>query len=188
MWSHCSSSGDPLVDSGISSGIVIHSALKHDGAARELLVMMKYRSRKTLSGVIADLFTEFADELPGPGDIVVPLPLGKQRERERGFNQSYLIAKYFCRNTGASLMKLLIREDRHPQVGLNSRERRDNIEGAYSVIDSGIFPGLKTAIWLLDDVATTGSSMHAAALALKDSGFSRITGITFTYRSIDSEI
>lgn len=123
-------------------------------------------------------------ELPGRGDLIVPLPLGRRRARERGYNQSALMASALARLTGARTACLLEREDRPPQVGLTGAERRKNMEGAFRVRR---LPPCAGRIWLLDDVVTTGSSMDNAAKALAEASAAPHAGITLTYRSAVSD-
>lgn len=123
-------------------------------------------------------------ELPGKGDLIVPLPLGRRRARERGFNQSALIASALARITGARTADMLEREDRPPQVGLTGLERRKNMEGAFRVRRR---PPGAGRIWLLDDVVTTGSTMDNAAKALEEASAAPCAGITLTYRSAASD-
>jgi ComF family protein len=106
----------------------------------------------------------------------VPVPLHLSRERERGYNQSALLAKELSRLTGIPLATDLLRRtiDTAPQVTMDDYEqRRSNIAGAFECI--GDPSGLN--VLLVDDVITTGSTMSACAAPLKSQGAARVWGL-----------
>lgn len=102
-------------------------------------------------------------------ELVIPVPLGKKRLKERGYNQVALVAQPLAYAVGweyapAALWKA--RETR-TQVGLNISQRKDNVDKAYQA-DSKIVS--QKSILLMDDVATTGSTINSCTNALKESG------------------
>jgi ComF family protein len=110
-------------------------------------------------------------------DLVVPVPLSRKRYKERGYNQIALVAQPFSHQMGLAYSpKVLVRE-KHTisQVGLSALERKKNVEGAFWA-DSNLITG--KSILLMDDVATTGSTLAAAASALVASGASRVYALT----------
>lgn len=181
---HWSGSGISVLDGVPGSGIPVHSPFLHSGAPRDILIGLKFEGRRPLAREAAQLMAGSPGELPGRGDLIVPLPLGRRRARERGFNQSALIASALAGLTGARTANVLEREDRPPQVGLTGAERRRNMEGAFQVRR---MPPDAGRIWLLDDVVTTGSSMDNAARALEEASVKPYAGITLTYRSAVSD-
>ena len=113
-------------------------------------------------------------------DALVPMPLSGRRNRSRGFNQALLLARSLSKLSGLPLFRPLSRRHRPSQVGLDSRQRRRNVEGAY--LCRGSVEGMGS-ICLIDDVMTTGSSLADAARALSEAGATSILGATLTYRS-----
>jgi ComF family protein len=102
-------------------------------------------------------------------DALVPVALHRRRRRERGYNQATLLARELGRSLACPVMEDILRRDRPtlPQVGLNSRERRENVAGAFSC-DKGAAQTL--SIMLVDDVCTSGSTLEACASALRARG------------------
>ena len=105
--------------------------------------------------------------IPGM-DAVVPVPLHQRGLRERGFNQSLLLAKVIAEETRVPLIidGLLKERDTLPQIGLTAKERAANLSGAFSAARS--FSGMH--ILLVDDVMTTGATTQACAKQLRRAG------------------
>lgn len=124
-----------------------------------------------LAGLLAGLFTEF----PILRDFVVcPVPLHKKRLRWRGFNQAELMAECIKVKTGLPVKQLLERTQfSKPQMELEKVARGKNVANAFRTLDVEIPP----YVLLLDDVATTLSTLNACAKALKQAGAARVFGI-----------
>jgi ComF family protein len=104
-----------------------------------------------------------------PIDALVPVPLHAARLRQRGFNQSQLLARHAGYSLGIEVKEALIRTRRtDAQVNLGSEERAINVVGAFAVQQALPVAGL--SIVLIDDVITTGSTLSACADALIDAG------------------
>jgi ComF family protein len=144
----------------------------HHRAIRYLIIQLKfhhhYPSARLLGGLLADYVKQTA-ELP---DCIIPVPLHKNRYRERGFNQSIEIARVVAKNLSVPLdLKSCQRQrDTAHQVGLSGEERNDNMKNAFSVA-----PHFRARhVALVDDVMTTGSTVHELAAALKKAGCHRV--------------
>ena len=101
-------------------------------------------------------------------DIIVPVPLFPSRLRERGYNQSELLAELIALryHIDLSLANLVrIRNTEH-QTSLTEKERWTNIKGAFKIIDSSEFSGKN--ILIIDDLLTTGATVSETATTLKD--------------------
>ena len=113
-------------------------------------------------------------------DVVVAVPLHWRRHLQRGFNQSALIAAPLARHLGLPNRALLRRvRATAPQSSLRRSARRVNVAGAFrsrSPRGGGINPR-GARVLLVDDVATTGATLHEASLALKRAGVERITAV-----------
>jgi ComF family protein len=108
----------------------------------------------------------------------VPIPLSSKRYRERGYNHAEVIASYVAKYFKLVMnSKLLIRvKDTKPQYKLSRKERFENIRGAFDTIREKKIP---RSIVLIDDVATTFSTLQEAAMVLKQSGVKKVLGVTF---------
>ena len=130
-----------------------------DGALAEVVHALKYACRPSVAPPLARLMRNAGQEILADVDLVVPVPLHRRRERERGFNQAEALA----RGLGPPVVAALKR-DRHtaPQVGLSGDARRDNLRGAFVLAaDAGRLRGRVVA--LVDDVLTTGATVAACA-------------------------
>ena len=150
------------------------------GRMRDVIHALKYerlhpvgrRLGLLLAEAIASLATEAAAEM-----LVVPVPLHRGRQAERGFNQSRVLAAeaiaalrkrmpdWRLTLAPATLMRLRPTET---QAGLTTRQRRINVRGAFGVSDSSAVAGKH--ILLIDDILTTGATARAASRALLQAG------------------
>jgi ComF family protein len=130
----------------------------------------KYNGIVELSEMLAELMVErLKSKLPAGGIVVVPVPLHKKRQGLRGFNQSELLARYVSKRLNLPGGTALARtRNTDPQVGKSGMYRKTNLKGAFEVLDPELVSN-KTVL-LIDDVATTGSTLNECAKILKSSG------------------
>ena len=130
-----------------------------------------------LRKIIHRTFTEHQKGLIG--DVVIPVPLHRLRERQRGFNQAAIIARLVCREFGLRLdtraLKRIKHTERH-RAGMDANDRAQSVERAFEVGKPGMVAG--ASVLLVDDVYTTGSTICAASQALLDAGAQRVTVLT----------
>jgi ComF family protein len=113
----------------------------------------------------------------GSLDAIVPVPLHRARQRERGFNQSALLARALGDRLALPVVEALARgRPTRSQVGLGRAARKRNVDGAFSAA-AGVRQG--AAVALVDDVATSGATLAAAAATLLVAGASRVVAATF---------
>jgi ComF family protein len=114
-------------------------------------------------------------ELVAAADLLAPVPLHPKRIKNRGFNQSLLLARAF---PGAPVAREALTRRRHtpPQVGLSPKERQDNVKGAFSVTDPARVQG--QSVLLIDDLYTTGSTVKECARVLLKAGARRVEVLT----------
>lgn len=133
---------------------------------------MKYGDRPD----IADDFGRFiASELGASGlfddiDVIVPMPLHRRRERERGYNQSTELARGISRVTGIPVCDDAVARTRYTpsQTTLSSDARASNVDGAFSLVRPERIKGRH--VLLVDDIITTGASMAACAAVMARGG------------------
>lgn len=156
----------------------LRSCVVYTEPARPALISLKYRQNIGLGEALAWDLALHLDGLGWQADIVLPVPLSKQRLSERGYNQVDLIAHPLARLTGWYYQPSALHRTRHTgsQVGLSSGERRKNVQGAFRA-ESRLVAG--KAILLVDDVTTTGATLGSAARALMDAGAGKVYGLTF---------
>ncbi|CAG1066506.1 orotate phosphoribosyltransferase [uncultured bacterium] len=144
------------------------SAFVFEGKVLEAVHKLKYGGDTALAGPLASLLS--AAHLPEGLSMVVPVPLHPARLKERGFNQSLLIARELSRNYGLSLVydRLKRARDTGQQVGLKAAERKKNVSGAFTLDGGSFFKGRK--VLLVDDVTTTGATLNECAKVLKKAG------------------
>jgi len=109
---------------------------------------------------------------------VVPMPLSSERLRERGFNQALVLARDLAKRKALDQALLRIK-DTAPQASLPKAQRLQNVVGTMEVHPRHAKALHQCSVVLLDDVMTTGSSLHAAALALRQVGVQHITAMVF---------
>jgi ComF family protein len=111
-------------------------------------------------------------------DVIVPVPLHPERQRERGYNQADLIARPLARHLGVKLRAdvLLRTRPRPAQLVLSRTERWKAVRGAYATREGARVDKLR--VLLVDDVMTTGATLDACARALRKAGAAEIFGLT----------
>ncbi len=146
-----------------------------DGWIRGEVIQIKYHGEW---GRASNLGVPIAALVHGVDvDALVPVPLHPSRLRQRGFNQSRVIAKQVAEQAGIELNDVLERTRRTPsQVSLGAADRRENVKGAFSLKRGADVVGLRLV--LIDDVITTGSTLGACAEALVLAGAASVAAIT----------
>jgi len=137
---------------------------------------LKYRRDFSMGDSLASQMLSFVRELNWPIDMIIPIPLGKQRRRERGYNQVGMIAKPLAMalNVEYAPNELMRRKETRTQVGLTKAERRENVEDAFQ---AGAGVGGKTVL-VMDDVSTTGSTLSSSAKTLYSCGAKDVYALT----------
>ncbi len=139
---------------------------------------------QALSEVLADHLLELvADETAfGNSVVLVPVPLGSKRLKERGYNQTAEVCRLALTRLGSSVTLMedvLIRtKNTLPQTELSGDERRRNMHGAFSTVEP-LNPALSYI--LVDDVVTTGATLLSAIQALREGGARHISAITLAH-------
>ncbi len=144
---------------------------------RSAIHRLKYYRDMALGDALAVPLIDLARALDWPIDFVLPVPIGKKRMQERGYNQAALIAHPLALALGKSYLPKALQRKRETrsQVGLTAAERRENVQDAFDA-DSQVVQGRVALI--VDDVATTGSTLSSCAEALLQSGAKDVYALT----------
>lgn len=150
--------------------------------APSMVHALKYRSVAELAGPMARLLARLlAREFRGESwDLVVPVPLHRVRERERGYNQSALIARRLAamhgwRFDGETVIRARATQS---QTRLTRVERLKNVRGAFRCVAPERVAGRR--VLLIDDVHTTGSTLNETSAALREAGARWISALAVT--------
>ena len=177
---------DPLNLDGIRAPYLF------EGPVREAVYSLKYRGVRAAAPEMGRLLARYLDTHPfesraafesnlpphtaaTPVDLIVPAPLHAKRLRDRGYNQAELLARSLSKEAGIPLDTSSLVRVKHsgPQVGESRERRRSNVDGSFRC-DTDM---TGKSVIVVDDVATTGSTLSACASALKNSGASDVWGL-----------
>lgn len=178
----CEKCGKPLASS-YSQGFLCDDCLRenhfftearafgsYQGSLKELIHKFKYEKRRNLGVYLGEKMWNALEELSWPTfDYIVPVPLHIRREQERGFNQSYILARVISEKTRVPILNALkrIKPTKH-QTLLDKSLRKDNLKGAFKVVKGPSVQG-KNLI-LIDDVYTTGATVDECSKSLLIAG------------------
>jgi ComF family protein len=160
----------------------------YDGGLRELVHLLKYEQVRPAAVVLGRMLAEAVAGLESCWSqtrpaMVVPVPLHARKLRQRGFNQSELIARAAIQRDAGSfgagsghlelnLRVLERRRETQSQTGLTRHQRRENIRGSFAVARPEEIAGRE--ILLVDDVFTTGTTVSECARVLRRAGASKV--------------
>ncbi|WP_018690271.1 ComF family protein [Ahrensia kielensis] len=158
------------------------SATIHLSIARQLVTRLKYADRTDLAPWMADWMIRAGREFIDEADLVVPVPLHRWRYFSRRYNQSAELARVIAKKTSKTHCPsaLLRKKPTRQQVGLNLRQRQENVRGTFIVPADQHIQIAGRTILLIDDVLTTGATVNAAAKALQKSGAAKVYVLTFS--------
>ncbi len=152
----------------------------YDDALIAAVLLLKYEQVTRLGDWFAARLAEIVARAPDEwsADVVVPVPLHRDRQRERGYNQAELIARPLAKRLGLKLERYLLARTRPrpPQLVLSRSEHWKSVRGAYATRKGLQVDNLR--VLLVDDVLTTGATLDACARALKKAGAAAVLGLT----------
>ena len=158
------------------------AAARYEGPLRDSVHALKFEARRTLAQPLADLIVEQCGAgLAADVDALVPVPLSRARERERGFNQAHLIAEHLAARLGRRVEAGWLTRVRPTasQSDLGAEERRVNVRGAF--VAAARVAGRHVV--LVDDVLTTGATAAECVRALRAAG-ARVVGVLSVARVV----
>ena len=161
---HCLAAPPPLD--------AVHAACLYAAPIDRLLPRFKFHEDLAAGRLLAQVMVEACAPLPRP-EVLVPVPLHRARLRRRGYDQALELARPLGRALGVPLRHDLLRRVRAtaPQSERDAAARQRNVRGAFAVAMAGAVP---RHVALVDDVMTTGATLHAAAKALRRAGVERV--------------
>ncbi|UPA28495.1 MAG: ComF family protein [Verrucomicrobiota bacterium] len=159
----------------------LRSAFPITRYSRQLIHNLKYKNQTHLASDLARLMLcnpLMKDFLQG--SILVPVPLHWRRHFWREYNQSELLARALAAIESSISIKLLLKKTRHthPQVGLHSQARQQNVKGSFR-LNTKIHVDRQVKVIVLDDVLTTGATINECCQTLKQNGFQHVYAATF---------
>lgn len=163
-----------------------------DLRVKKCIWLLKYKGKTKIALELAmamrDQFLEELSELEQlenfTNPLVIPIPLSRERLRERGFNQSHLLAKYLMQSIDERLELandvLIKAKDTEHQARITDRNKRlKNVIGSYTINNK--MKIYKRNIILIDDVTTTGATLKEARKVLKENGARRVVAFTVAH-------
>jgi ComF family protein len=187
LGGHCSVCALPLPASGLTCGQCLRRApafqrvetpLRYGFPIDALVTRFKHQTNAPLGRLLGQflerhLLHAYEEGLPRP-DRLIPVPLSRRRERQRGFNQAQLLADWLATPLGLPVDNRLVRrtQDTLAQQGLDAVTRKKNLRNAFALADGAEVEGLHLA--LVDDVLTTGATAERIARLLRRAGAQRV--------------
>ena len=158
----------------------LYMPFPYEGTASRMVPAFKFRGKKELARLAGMITGALMAEDGIVADIVIPVPLAKERLKERGYNQAAEIACPL-----ASMLDIVYADDALVRSRDTTRQsdlksgtdRYDNVHRAFSVSDNWDIEGLR--VILVDDVCTTGFTLHEAAIALYEAGADKVLCVAF---------
>jgi ComF family protein len=147
----------------------------YDGFGEQLVKSLKFERAASAAQTIAQSLAEPA--MVPNGAVLVPIPTATSRVRERGYDQSVIIAKQLAKITDARCVTMLERYGQQRQTGSTRSQRLAQLENAFRVKPKKAAD--TTEVILVDDVLTTGATLETAAKVLRQSGIKHISALIF---------
>jgi len=165
------------------------SIVIYKGEIRRAIQMLKYKGKTSMARPFGEMMAKSITGKNKQGspetdthgydyNVIVPVPLHKTRLKERGFNQSLLLARVIGRTLGVPIDYLHLKRIREtvPQINLTGKKRFHNVKNAFQVQGSNFFKDKR--VLLIDDVYTTGATITECGKVIKKSGSQRIDVLT----------
>jgi ComF family protein len=158
-------------------GIPIAVTGVYAGKLEDAIQALKYDHVTTLAAPLGERLYEALTVLQWSPDVVIPIPLHRTRYQERGYNQSYLLAAEVAHAKRIPCLPDAVQRirDTRTQVGLTRDERRLNVMNAFTGSKDQCSGKI---VLIIDDVLTTGATLHACATAVLKAGGEQVYGLT----------
>ena len=184
LCADCADQAGQMLEPGLLPGgdMPLVPVFTYHSVARKILMNMKFHGAKNMAHSIgyamADALaaSQLADK---PGWLFCAVPMTPAKVKERGYNQSELLAKAAARWLGMEAAPGLLVKTRETQAqhGLSREQRLTNLFGAFAATEPGRVAGRD--IVLCDDICTTGGALHEAVRVLREAGAGEIICLTY---------
>lgn len=154
---------------------------QYEGKIRNLILEYKFKDKSYLYKIFSEIIIK-NEKICGilkKYDIIMPVPIHAKRKKQRGYNQSELIAKQIAKTQqNLQYENKVLQKIKYtvPQSSLKKEQRKQNVQNVYKLINQEKIKNKK--IILLDDIYTTGSTANACAKLLKENGAKEIMVVT----------
>ena len=155
----------------------------YDGAIRAAILGYKFRGMRRLAEPLGEMLAEAYKRERLAADLVTHVPLHSKRRRQRGYDQSQLLARETARRLGLPFLPDAVKRARatEPQTRLQGDQRSTNVAQAFALASAAVIPRIKDRrILLMDDVTATGSTLDATAAALAEARPAAIIGLALS--------
>lgn len=166
----------------VERATALYRHLSHSSSGA-LIYNLKYGGHPEYGDMMGELM---AKEIRPTGffegiDLLVPIPLTRDRRRQRGYNQSEFIAEGVSRITETPIGKKIVRRTifHGSQTDRDARARRENVEGVFKLLNPEAVHGRH--VLLIDDVCTTGATLSSCGMEIKKAGDVRISVLTLGF-------
>ena len=153
----------------------VQAATRYEGHLKQLVWKLKFERAYAAAPLLANVLAA-RSALPA-GSILAPVPTSTKRVRQRGYDQSVLLARAVARITKHRYSSVLIRLGQQQQHTASREQRLAQLHDAFTVTRPDVVNG--SHIVLIDDVITTGATLESAARALKAAGAKRVSAVVF---------
>jgi ComF family protein len=163
---------------------------QYDAHSTTLIRKLKYADHTHLAPYLGRILRGQGAALLEQGKLLAPVPLHPKRLLHRRYNQAMLLAREVNRTTpNVKLVPELLQRTRHtsPQTKLSQTQRKKNVAGVFRVNPSYVRAVKDERIVLVDDVMTTGATLNACAVALKDAGAAWVGVLTLAKRCLEND-
>ena len=185
MPPYCDICGRTLAEVGICSDCqknppritALRSWAVFEGPLRNVIHQLKYKRNIVLGQVFTDSLIGVIETSAWKIDLIIPVPLGVARQKERGYNQASLLALPLALQRKTQYLPNALKRIRETQtqVALNREQRRQNVAGAFHASPGLVFD---KNVLVVDDVTTSGATLNACADALFAAGGKKVYGLT----------
>ena len=158
--------------------LVVLGDYRDDAGLREWILALKHGGRRDLAPWLGQALARRLGTVVSRGVLLVPVPLHPLRRFERGYDQARLLAEATAEGAGSRAVRLLARTRWTPAQGaLGSVSRRANVRDAFAPARWFGVELAGVAVWLVDDVVTSGATLDACARALHGLGARRVSAL-----------
>ncbi|HTY12752.1 MAG TPA: ComF family protein [Candidatus Omnitrophota bacterium] len=166
----------------LSPSAFVHSVTVYDDVVKKAIHRFKFKKKLELSEPLGRMMVKYLSRhLNMSGiDLIVPVPLHRNRFTQRGFNQAEVLSHELTRHYGVPTVSgMLFRvKETAPQFDLPRAERFKNVRGAFEVKGKGMLKDRN--VLLVDDIYTTGSTVSECTRVLKDGGARNVHVLTLS--------